>query len=75
MSGDRYAVTITRAELVALNRVLSTQIQRPLYEHDQRIRAETAAIEAFMDRAIRALKDQQEEAGEGHAARMGERTA
>lgn len=69
-----YGTTITKPELAALLRVLSTQVQRPVYEYDRRIRGETAAIEAFLDRALQAVGEQQNK-GEGHAARMGEQTA
>lgn len=68
-----YAITITRTELNALLRVLSTQVQRPVYEPDRQIRGETAAIEAFLDRAIDAVRAEKE--GEGHADSMGEQTA
>lgn len=67
-------VTITRPELNALLRVLSTQVQRPVYEADRQIRGETAAIEAFLDRAIAAVQAANQNEGEGHAASMGERT-
>lgn len=60
-----YTVAINRAELNALLRVLSTQVQRPVYEPDRQIRGETAAIEAFLDRAVVAVQAQNE--GERHA--------
>lgn len=72
---DTYTVTFTRPELNALLRVLSTQVQRPVYEADRQIRGETAAIEAFLDRAIEAVQAANQNEGGGHAARMGEQTA
>ena len=70
----QFDIVITKPELAALLRVLSTQVQRPVYEHDRQIRGETAAIEAFLDRALQAVGEQQNR-GEGHAARMGAQTA
>lgn len=61
-----YAVTITRTELNALLRVLSTQVQRSVYEPDRQIRGETAAIEAFLDRALEAVQAASNMEGERH---------
>jgi len=52
---DTYTVPFTTAELNAFLRIHSEVLKLSSYEHDPRVRAERAHVEAFLDRAVHAV--------------------